>query len=242
MHQNIINWKKIGVKRIVAVSMDQKSITQTMEIFLRSKEEKWSIEIFPAIGIHPWKAHHIFEDTLLIRSLEKLHVPILGEIGLDHRFIKQERWDNQEKVFVKMINLAEKYSAPIIIHSKDAEKRIMELLTSVRVDVPIILHWYTGPISIARKGMDCGFYFSITPAIEYSKIQQQIVREFPLELLLFESDGPMGYRFDKMKIYGTPSWTPMIAHRFNELRSRESFNEIVSQVEINVKHLLKISN
>ncbi|MHA2273358.1 MAG: TatD family hydrolase, partial [Candidatus Hodarchaeales archaeon] len=85
-------WSTMGITKIVAVSMDQKTALQTLHITDRSKKENWPIAIYPAIGIHPWEAHKEFDKQMLIKALDQAENPIVGEIGLDHRFVPEKRW------------------------------------------------------------------------------------------------------------------------------------------------------
>ncbi len=232
----------MGITKIIAVSMHQKSIEETIQIKERGIHENWPINIYPALGIHPWEAHKPFDLQFLTEMLKELKYPLVGEIGLDHRFVPKKRWKNQEQVFGQMLQVAEAQSAPVIIHSKDAEAQTLELLTTVTIR-HVIMHWYTGPLSIAKKAQDKGYFFSITPAIDYSTVLKRIVQVVPLEQLLLESDGPVGYRLPLPigKIYGTPSWVPIVAHRICQLRKIEKFDEFIQQMMENLDRLLQLS-
>ena len=236
--QWMILWRKLGIAKIIAVTMDQKSITHTLQIHDRSIKESWPITIFPAIGIHPWKAHKDYEIDFLLTVLNKLKKPIIGEIGLDHRFVPRKRWDMQAEVFEEMLCVAAKHSAPVTIHTKDAEVQVLDLLSSF--DLPqVILHWFTGPLTQARSALERGYCFSITPAINYSHVLKYIAQNAPLEQLMLESDGPMGYKLPFGKIIGTPGWIPMIARRICQLRESERFEDLVQTIESNITRFLE---
>ncbi|MFQ5978376.1 MAG: TatD family hydrolase [Candidatus Heimdallarchaeota archaeon] len=237
LKQRVGLWNRIGINHIIAVSMNHTSIKQTMLIYDRSITENWPISIYPAIGIHPWEAHKEFEIDLLTDALNKLPCPIVGEIGLDHRFVPEKRWNKQSLVFEQMLQLAEERSAPVIVHSKDAEAQVLDLLVGYLIP-KIVLHWYTGPLSLVNIAIERGYYFSITPAIEYSHVLKYLAQNAPLEQLLLESDGPVGYRLPWGRIRGTPSWIPMIARQISQLRNNKSIDSLIQIIEFNTKSLL----
>lgn len=220
--------------------MDQKTVLQTVHIVDRSKKENWPIAIYPAIGIHPWEAHKDFDRQILITALDQAEKSIVGEIGLDHRFVPKKRWEKQRLVFQEMLQIAEDYSAPVIVHSKDAEAEVLDLLSSFAIR-EIILHWYTGPLPLAMTALERGYHFSITPAIEYSHVLKKIAQNAPLKQLLLESDGPVGYRLSWGRILGTPSWLPMVARQLCKLRGNEEFDDLVQAIESNNAKLLGIN-
>jgi TatD DNase family protein len=230
----------MGITKIVAVSMDQKTALQTLHITDRSKKENWPIAIYPAIGIHPWEAHKEFDKQMLIKALDQAENPIVGEIGLDHRFVPEKRWEKQRLVFQEMLQMAEDYSAPAIVHSKDAEAEVLDLLSSFAIP-QIILHWYTGPLPLAMTALKHGYCFSVTPAIEYSHVLKNLAQNAPLKQLLLESDGPVGYRLSWGRILGTPSWVPMVARQICNLRANEGFDDLVQAIESNSAKLLGIN-
>jgi TatD DNase family protein len=241
LRQRVRFWSKVGIRRIIAVSMNPKSIEQTLRLETQSKTDDWPIAIYPAIGIHPWEAHKEFDIEKVRDALVKLDIPIVGEIGLDHRFVPKKRWAIQEKVFNQMLRLAEDHSAPVIIHSKDAEAQIIDNLAAFKVP-RVVMHWYTGPLSLVKLAQARGHYFSITPAIEYSTVLKHLVQNLPLERLLLESDGPVGYRLDWGRILGTPSWVPIVARKIWQLRAEQRFEELLQATEANVAEVFGMNS
>ena len=70
-----------------------------------------------SMGIHPWYTETDFERQLgeLEKAISKTNVIALGEAGIDRsRGLPVEK---QIKVFIRQIEIAEKYSKPVIILS-----------------------------------------------------------------------------------------------------------------------------
>ena len=53
----------------------------------------------------------------------------LGEIGLDYKYCtKKEEQEKQAKIFLRFIELSKKYSKPLIVHSRFAQKQVLKIL------------------------------------------------------------------------------------------------------------------
>ncbi|TFG24193.1 MAG: TatD family deoxyribonuclease [Promethearchaeota archaeon] len=190
-----------GVDKVIAVAMSV--ISQERIISLCKSHDLF----YPALGIHPEevKLNKEIEELidLVIENILKNKDTIccIGEIGLDHHFIKdQETYPLQLKVFKKMLSIAEKLDLPVNIHSKGAEKEVFETLSSYHIP-NVNIHWYSGPENFLMEGIKRGYYFSITPAVKYSPLVRKTTNLVELDQLLFESDGPVKYSGQ----VGTPS-------------------------------------
>jgi TatD DNase family protein len=190
-----------GVSKIIAVSMSAKSLERVIDV-----SKKYS-QIYPALGIHPEEVRMNKEIADQLDSVRcyinnhKEEICAIGEIGLDHHFVKEEDlYPLQRTIFEKMLDLAQKLNLPVNLHTKGAEKEIFDLLPSY--DLPNAnIHWYSGPEQFLKQGIDRGYYFSITPAISYSTAVRNVVSMVNEERLLLESDGPVKYS----GAAGTPS-------------------------------------
>jgi len=67
---------------------------------------------------------NIDEEIEFIEKNKK-NIVAIGEVGLDY-FWEKEKINEQKKLFEKMIQLAEKLSKPIIVHSRKAENDTIE--------------------------------------------------------------------------------------------------------------------
>ena len=54
----------------------------------------------------------------------------------------------------------------------------------------VVLHWFTGSASEARRAVDLGCYFSINERMLLSPRATSLLREIPQARLLTETDGP----------------------------------------------------
>ncbi len=92
-----------GVKTIINIGYDQKTIQSTIELV-----EKYDF-IYGAIGWHPNNAHEMSEDDFiwLEEQLDHPKIVAIGEIGLDYYWDFAPK-DIQQQVFRRQIQLAKR--------------------------------------------------------------------------------------------------------------------------------------
>ena len=185
--------RSVGIEKVIAVAMSVISQERIVEIC-----ESYDL-FFPALGIHPEEVNINKEIEKEIESVienilrNKDIICCIGEIGLDHHFIKEkENYPVQLKIFKQMLTIAEKLNLPVNIHSKGAEQEVYQTLTSYNLP-NVNIHWYSGPEKFLIEGIERGYYFSITPAVKYSPPVKKTVNLVEVDHLLLESDGPVKY-------------------------------------------------
>jgi TatD DNase family protein len=77
----------------------------------------------------------------------------------------------------------------ITLHSRQAEAVALDILEEAG-RVPVVFHWYTGSVSLLRRAVGNGHFFSINPAMINSAKGQKIIEALPPDRVLTESDGP----------------------------------------------------
>ena len=228
----IKNARDVGVEKIIAVGMSSISQERVLEIVSQYNE------VFASLGIHPEevKMNEKIEQQLdLIIDLitkNKQNLCAIGEIGLDHYFVKdKELYPLQKTIFHKMLLLAQDLELPVNLHTKGAEKIVFDTLPSYKIP-NINIHWYSGPEKFLKLGMDRGYYFSITPAISYSPVVKKVVLNVDKEHLLLESDGPVKY---SGKV-GVPAMVKNVLNTISKLKEINS-DELENQIEENTRKI-----
>ena len=84
---------------------------------------------YAAVGCHPHDTKDMDDDKLAaIRELAgQEKVMAIGEIGLDFYYDRSER-DIQREWFRKQIRLANELRMPIVIHAREADQEVMDIL------------------------------------------------------------------------------------------------------------------
>ena len=228
--QVIKNARDVGVYKIIAVAMSSISQERVLEIASQYNE------VFAALGIHPEevemnkKIEQQLDSIIDLIKKNKRNLCAIGEIGLDHHFIKdKELFPIQKKIFEKMLLVAQELELPVNLHTKGAEKIVFDMLPSYKIP-NINIHWYSGPEKFLKIGIDRGYYFSITPAITYSPAVKNVVLEVDKEHLLLESDGPVKYSGDT----GVPAMVKNVLNAISRLKEISS-SELEQQIEENTR-------
>jgi len=145
--------------------------------------------IVPAFGIHPRNAYRYVDKIDLAQRLIR-ESKIIGEIGLDHSFVKDKsRYSSQKKVFE--LFLSETKNKVISVHTKGAERDVLDLLRTYGNN-RVIIHWYSGSLDVLEEMTKENYYFSISPEVKFSEHIKKIVKGIPLYQILTETDNPGG--------------------------------------------------
>ncbi len=147
-------------------------------------------------------------------------VKAIGEIGLDlHHDIPFEK---QLKQFKRMLELAKELDKPVIVHSRKAEKQVLDTLE--KYDLTIIMHAFSGNKKLAYEGVIRGYYFSIPTIVLRSSNFQTLAKTTPKSQLLTESDTPyLGITFPN-----TPLTMPLVVEKIEQLRGERIKRVVVS--------------
>jgi TatD DNase family protein len=214
----------------ISNSMDVPSYKQNLEI-----SERCDL-VVPTFGVHPWNAPQ-YVDRL--RELDEAieHSPLIGEIGLDHYFVDSaSAHADQKKVLEYFLSAAAEQKKIISLHTKGAEKEMLELLD--RYDIGrVIVHWYSGPLDIFRELAARGVYFTVGIEVQHSDHIRAIAAEIPLRKLLTETDNPGGPK-GFVGGPGMPMLVKDIVRGLAEAR-KTTGKDIVQSVQANLVELLE---
>ncbi|KRP61047.1 Qat anti-phage system TatD family nuclease QatD [Pseudomonas orientalis] len=144
------------------------------------------------LGLHPQLvAERESELPLLERLLEETRY--VGEVGLDAGPQFYRSFEAQERVFKRVLDACSEQGGKILtVHSVRSVGKVLShierLLPTNRGTV--VLHWFTGSASEARRAVELGCYFSINSQMLSSARHRNLVASLPSDRLLTETDGP----------------------------------------------------
>jgi len=176
---------KAGVKAIVTSGCSGKDNAKTLEI-----AKKYPDYVFPVIGLAPQEAMDMgsFDSSLSFLKENKASIVGVGEIGLDFHWGKTlEQISRQRECFELFLEFALSEKLPLVVHSREAEKEVLEILMK-RGAERVLLHCFSGDPSLAETGAEHGFFISVPPVSSLGR--EKIVKHVPLESLLLETDAP----------------------------------------------------
>ncbi len=152
-------------------------------------------EVFFLMGVHPNDADQCSDEILdrMRRHFEQEpRLKAVGEIGLDFY------WDDvphnvQVEAFVRQLHMARELNKPVVIHSRDAHERTLEILEAEGFrDYPVLWHCYGGDSRFAATLVDNGWYISVPGPVTFNKNleTQAAIATVPLNRLVVETDCP----------------------------------------------------
>jgi TatD DNase family protein len=113
----------------------------------------------------------------------------VGEIGLDRHWVPEALWARQEEVFRRLVRLAKEADKPIVVHSRKAEQRMLEVLEEegvTRVD----WHCFGGKTKLGLRIGERGHWLSIPANARRSESFTKLLKELPRDKVLLETDCP----------------------------------------------------
>jgi TatD DNase family protein len=198
------------INNIIAASVDLKSFKTTVRIAESDKR------VIPSVGLHPEMIPDSISDLDEVLQLME-EQRFVSEVGLDRRAASErESYQLQVEVFTRILETAEKHSNVLIVHSRGLEQETVDLLAQYELK-HIVMHWYSGSVSVLRTIIDRGYFVSVNPAIIFYKKAQKLVRRIPLDLILTESDGPT--RFGRLM--SVPSDVVAVVAKLAEVLNNE---------------------
>ena len=151
--------------------------------------------MYYSIGIHPME----IEKEISINSIEQIiknelenkssKLVAIGETGLNYHF--DYPIELQKKYFIEQIKLANKYSLPIIIHSRESQEDVEKILRENPVIKTGIMHCYSGTPEMSKKFVEMGYYLGIGGPVTRYKDIQETVRITPIDKIVIETDSPV---------------------------------------------------
>jgi TatD DNase family protein len=213
------------------------TVTTTPKAWPRNRELTTKTQyVRAALGLHPQLiAERANELALWEEYLPQAHY--VGEVGLDGgpRFYRS--MDQQKQVFERVLQLCAAAGGKVLtVHSVRTVSTVLDMIESYLPTTRgrVVLHWFTGNPSEARRAAKMGCYFSINGEMLKKVHHRELVMALPLDRLLTETDGPFIQR------EGRAIKPADITSTVNELARVRGLDaaEMVESVRTNLRTLL----
>ena len=212
----LIRSKKVGIEKLLTISTSFESFSRVKELV--KKDEM----IFGTIGIHPHETStNIITSKQIIENLNKNSRIIgIGETGLDFYYNNSEK-DRQIKSFKEHIEASIETNFPLIVHSRNAEKKTFEILNEYKNEkLKILMHCFTGSKEFSKKLMTLNSFFSASGIITFknSLDLQDTFKSIPIDNILIETDSPFLAPVPKRGKKNEPSFIDFTATKLAEIK------------------------
>lgn len=233
-----------GITKIVNAGYSLKSSIDAINL---AKEYKY---IYTTVGISPNDLNENWEDDvnqidlILAKELVKSKnnkIVAMGEIGLDYHYDINKEW--QKQAFTKQINIANKYSLPIVIHTRDAVMDTLNILKENTANEKGIFHCCPFNRELVKEALKLGFYISISGTVTFKNAAnaQEIVNMVPLDKLLIETDSPY---LAPEPVRGSRNDSRNLCHVISKIAEFKKIDvqELARQTYKNAETIYKIKN
>jgi TatD DNase family protein len=182
----------VGVEKVVTIADDLEAA-------------EWAVgaahadpRVYAAVALHPTRANALDDEAK--RTLETLatdpRVVAVGETGIDMYW--PGKLDGcadeatQREAFAWHIDLAKRVGKPLMIHNRDGDAEVLDMLRSEGAPETVIFHCFSSDAEMARICADHGWLMSLSGTVSFRNAHalREAAAIIPAELLLVETDAP----------------------------------------------------
>ena len=179
---------KQGIAKVVNVGASLSSWKAA-----RSLAERYDY-IYCALGVHPSDTAELTEESFewLRMQCDYEKCVAVGEIGLDYYWDEPDR-DIQKKWFVRQLQLARECKKPAVIHSREAAKDTVDIMTAEKCqEIGGVIHCYSYSKETAKTFLDMGFYIGIGGVLTFKNARKLVetAEYVPMDRIVLETDCP----------------------------------------------------
>jgi TatD DNase family protein len=204
--------------------------------------------VYAAVGIQPnYCAEAKPGDWTRIVELAKApRVVAIGETGLDRHW-GFTPFDTQRDYFDRHLRLAQENELPVIIHCREAEAEVLEMLRQAAKRGPLtgVMHSFSGDGALAEACLELDLYVSFAGAVTYRNKKFEPLRQaasvIPADRILVETDSPYltPHPLRGKEKRNEPRNIEHTIQRLAELRDVGS-EELASQTTKNARRLFRL--
>jgi TatD DNase family protein len=182
----------VGVQAVVTIADDLESARWVTEA------ADWDPRVYAAVALHPTRANALTEEakTVIERLAEHPRVVAIGETGLDMywpgRLEGCAQPAEQREAFAWHIDLAKRTGKPLMIHNRDADAEVLDVLRAEGAPETVIFHCFSSDAAMARTCVAGGWLLSLSGTVSFRNAHalREAAALIPPGQLLVETDAP----------------------------------------------------
>lgn len=158
----------------------------------------WDPRVYAAVALHPTRATALTEAARA--ELEQLAahegVVAIGETGMDLYWPGKldgcAEPSAQRESFAWHIDLAKRTGKPLMIHNRDADAEVLDVLRAEGAPETVIFHCFSSGQEMARTCVDAGWVLSLSGTVSFKNARdlREAAALIPPDQLLVETDAP----------------------------------------------------
>ncbi|OZC29331.1 DNAase [Gordonia polyisoprenivorans] len=184
--------ERVGVGQVVTVADDMIDARWALDA------AHWDDRAFAAVALHPTHAGEL--DDAARAELEQMaadpRVVAIGETGLDYYWPGKSESaaspEVQKEAFAWHIDLAKRIGKPLMIHNREADHDLLDILAAEGCPDSVIMHCFSGDRNVARECIDRGYFLSFAGTVTFANAAElrEAAHLVPDGQILVETDAP----------------------------------------------------
>lgn len=223
-----------GVTPIITIGTEPEDHPVVLDL-----AQRFAPHVYCTLGIHPHEAKKYNDEAeiFLKQNLPNPLVVAVGEIGLDYYYDQSPR-DIQKNVFRKQLQLAEDFSLPIQIHTRDAEEDTVKILKEFSGRVKGVIHCFTSTQFLADEALSLGYNISFSGIVTFKNANdlREVLKTVPLDRLHIETDAPFLAPVPKRGKKNEPALVTHTADLVAQIKG-VSLDELSKQTRLNAEKM-----
>ncbi|CAF1244176.1 unnamed protein product [Adineta steineri] len=131
-----------NIEQFIGITNVHKSSIWDTTYSIIPESLKSKIRLYEAYGIHPrYLGNNPHNDLLRLRDLVQTRPMVgIGECGLD--LLNNEQLPLQIEIFISQIRLANEFHLPLIIHCRQLDQQLFDILKATAIDSSMKIQWH----------------------------------------------------------------------------------------------------
>lgn len=184
--------ENVGVFAMVTIADDLDSARWAADA------SRWDDRVYAAVGLHPTRADALTDPARaeITELAAQPRVVAVGETGLDLYWPGKldgcARLQVQREAFAWHIDLAKRTGKPLMIHNRDADTEVLDMLRAEGAPGTVIFHCFSSGPETARLCLDAGWILSLSGTVSFRNAHElrAAAALIPPGQLLVETDAP----------------------------------------------------
>ena len=182
----------VGVQAVVTIADDLNSARWA------AAATEWDPRVYAAVGLHPTRADALTDAARL--EIEELasapRVVAIGETGMDLYWPGKldgcAQPADQREAFAWHIDLAKRVGKPLMIHNREADADVLDVLRAEGPPETVIFHCFSSGPQMARICLEAGWILSLSGTVSFKNAHalREAATLIPPGQLLVETDAP----------------------------------------------------
>ena len=220
-----------NITSILSINTDPDNFDEHYELILKYKS------LFITYGLHPEYVTNLknISKDVIKKYCKKNKVIGIGETGLDF-YHSTEYKKEQYTAFEQHIEASIENKIPLIIHQRESEKEIIDVLKSYQNNdvLSLVFHCFTGSKELRNFCLDNNYYISISGIITFKNAEElrNTLKDVPLSSILIETDSPF---LSPVPFRGKPNEPSNVKYIAEYLSTflKVSLNDIINSTDNN---------